>query len=152
VASKPNARNSSDQQDVSGPDYQRLLSIRTRLRAFERWSTEQAARLGLTASQHQLLLAVRGHPEASGPTIGQAAAYLFLRHNTAVELADRTEQLGMVRRVADPDDQRVVRLQLTDRGRATLAALADVHLRELAELGPAIDHLVSDFGQDQASW
>jgi len=137
------------QKVVSGQDYTRLLSIRTRLRAFERWSAEQAARYGLTASQHQLLLAVRGHTEPNGPTIGQVAAYLFLRHNTAVELADRTERLGMVRRVADPDDQRAVRLQLTDRGCTTLAALTDVHLRELAELGPAIDHLVSDFGRDR---
>src|SRR5579875_429506 len=93
-------------------DYARLLTVRTALRRFERWSADQAAARGLTSSQHQLLLALRGHPEPKGPTIGQVAEYLLVRHHSAVELADRTARAGLVRRVTDPDDLRVVRLQL----------------------------------------
>jgi hypothetical protein len=43
--------------------YERLLRFRTGLRRFLRWSAEQAATAGLTPAQHQLLLAVRGHPD-----------------------------------------------------------------------------------------
>jgi hypothetical protein len=58
---------------ISSADYARLLTVRTALRRFERWSAEQAATRGVTASQHQLLLAVRGHPDPQGPTMSQAA-------------------------------------------------------------------------------
>ena len=58
---------------ISDHDYARLLAVRTGLRRFEHWSAEQAAEHGLTPSQHQLLLSVRGHDEAAGPTIGQVA-------------------------------------------------------------------------------
>ena len=53
---------------IHDADYARLLTVRTAWRRFERWSAEQAAAHGLTASQHQLLLAVRGHDEPQGPT------------------------------------------------------------------------------------
>jgi DNA-binding MarR family transcriptional regulator len=69
--------------------YERLLRFRTGLRRFLRWSAEQAALAGLTPAQHQLLLAVRGHPEPQGPTIRDVAGYLLLRHHSAVELVDR---------------------------------------------------------------
>src|SRR5689334_21402490 len=85
-------------------DYSRLLSVRTRLRVFERWSADRAAEYGLTAAQHQLLLAVRGHDDPRGPTIGDVADYLLLKHHSTVELANRTQELGLIRRTGDPDD------------------------------------------------
>lgn len=68
---------------VSLPDatYARLLALRTSLRHFERWSERQAQAAGLTAAQHQLLLAIRGHDDPRGPTIGEVADYLLLRHH-----------------------------------------------------------------------
>lgn len=129
---------------VRDGDYARLLAVRTRLREFEHWSAEQAAAQGLTASQHQLLLAVRGHPDPSGPTIGEAAQYLMVRHHTAVELVDRTQELGLLVRHRDAADHRVVRLSLTARGRRTLARLAAAHLEELARLAAMLDDLAGD--------
>ena len=70
----------------------RLLEFRTGLRRFLHWSEEQARAAGLTAAQHQLLLAVRGHD--GGPTIGEVAEQLLLRHHSAVELVDRAERPG----------------------------------------------------------
>jgi DNA-binding MarR family transcriptional regulator len=114
--------------------YERLLRFRTGLRRFLRWSAEQAALAGLTPAQHQLLLAVRGHPDPRGPTVRDVAGYLFLRHHSAVELIDRAQAAGLLERHADPDDGRAVRLGLTPSGEERLAKLAAAHLEELARL------------------
>ena len=127
---------------VSDRDYARLLAVRTGLRQFERWSAEQAAAHGVTASQHQLLLAVRGHDEPQGPTISQVADYLLIRHHSAVELADRTERAGLIERVRDADDHRAVRLRLSPAGERILAALTDAHLEELARLTSLFQSLI----------
>ena len=129
---------------VTDRDYARLLAVRTGLRRFERWSAEQAAAHGLTASQHQLLLAVRGHDEPAGPTIGQVADYLMVRHNTAVELVDRTQDLGLLERRRDADDHRAVRLSLTQLGHERLEELSEAHIEELARLRPMIEELLSE--------
>ena len=115
--------------------YARLLALRTGLRYFERWSAQQAQEAGLTASQHQLLLAIRGHNDPAGPTIGEVAYYLVLRHHSAVGLVDRAEEAGLVRRNRSAEDHRVVRLSLTEEGAARLEALSTLHLEELNRLG-----------------
>lgn len=114
--------------------YARLLSMRTALREFERWSAEQAQAVGLTPMQHQLLLAIRGHPDRRGPTIGEIAEYLLLRHHSAGELIARADTAGLVRRIRDSDDNRVYRLQLTDEGARRLESLTTLHLEELERL------------------
>jgi DNA-binding MarR family transcriptional regulator len=115
-------------------EYQHLLALRTGLRRFLHWSEEQAHAAGLTPSHHQLLLAVRGHDDPRGPTIGDIAGYLLLRHHSAVELAQRAEGLGLIQRVADPDDRRMVRLTLTEKGDRALEQLTALHVEELARL------------------
>jgi uncharacterized protein YeaO (DUF488 family)/DNA-binding MarR family transcriptional regulator len=114
--------------------YARLLALRTGLRHFEAWSAKQARAAGLTPAHHQLLLAIRGHPDPSGPTIGEVADYLLLRHHSAVGLVDRAEAAGLVRRTRSHEDHRVVRLQLTEEGAARLEALSALHLEELDRL------------------
>jgi len=113
-------------------DYRRLLALRTGLRRFLHWSETQAQGAGLTAAQHQLLLAVRGHDDPRGPTIGEVAGYLLLRHHSAVELAQRAQAMGLVVRLEDADDRRVVRLGLTEKGAAALNQLTSLHQEELA--------------------
>lgn len=122
--------------DVGLPDeaYARLLGLRTGLRHFERWSAQQAEAAELTPAQHQLLLAIRGHQEPAGPTIGEVADYLLLRHHSTVGLVDRAEQAGLVTRHRDSDDRRVVRLHLTKEGAARLEKLSTLHLEELERL------------------
>jgi uncharacterized protein YeaO (DUF488 family)/DNA-binding MarR family transcriptional regulator len=115
-------------------DYQRLLRLRTGLRQYLHWSEQQAQAVGLTPAHHQLLLAVRGHDDPRGPTISDVAGYLLLRHHSTVELAQRAGALGLIRRVEDPDDGRVVRLKLTGKGTAALDKLAALHLEELSRL------------------
>jgi DNA-binding MarR family transcriptional regulator len=125
-------------QQVTDADYQRLLELRTGIRRFLHWSEEQALGAGLTAMQHQLLLAVRGHGGRRGPTIGEVADALLVRHHSAVGLADRAEAAGLVRRRVDGDDHRVVRLTLTAQGRRRLDRLSALHLEELDRLRPQL--------------
>jgi DNA-binding MarR family transcriptional regulator len=133
---------------ISDADYTRLLTVRTRLRRFEHWSAERAAEHGLTPSQHQLLLAVRGHPEPQGPTIGQLADYLLIKHHSAVELVDRTQHAGLISRTRDHDDHRVVRLRLSPEGTRTLAALTGAHIDELGRLSALVESMVGTLAAD----
>lgn len=119
-------------------DYQRLLMLRTSLRQYLHWSEQQAQVVGLTPAHHQLLLAIRGHDDPRGPTIGDVAGYLLLKHHSTVELAQRVGALGLIERVEDPDDGRVVRLVLTPKGAAALEKLAALHLEELSRLADGL--------------
>jgi DNA-binding MarR family transcriptional regulator len=123
---------------IGDSEYRRLLQFRTGIRRFLHWSSQQAEATGLTPAQHQLLLAVRGHEDLRGPTIGDVADYLFLRHHSAVGLIDRAVAAGLVERQEDRDDRRVVRLRLTDKGMAILGRLSEAHLDELARLAPEL--------------
>jgi DNA-binding MarR family transcriptional regulator len=114
--------------------YVRLLALRTGLRRFLRWSEQQAEDAGLTPAQHQLLLAIRGHPDPRGPTIGEVADYLLLRHHSTVGLVDRADAAELVIRERDADDHRVVRLRLSEAGAECLEALTAPHLQELERL------------------
>lgn len=123
--------------------YARLLTVRVGLRRFLRWSGEQAATVGLTSAQHQLLLAIRGHPDSRGPSVGELADYLCTRHHSAVQLIDRTERLGLITRTrAEDADRRVVRLTLTRAGQEKLTMLSTTHLEELQQLASLISPVV----------
>jgi DNA-binding MarR family transcriptional regulator len=130
--------------DLSKAQYMRLLTFRTGLRRFLHWSEQEAKAAGLTAAQHQLLLAIRGHLDARGPTVGDVADSLLLRHHSAVGLVDRAEKSGLVTRHVDTTDQRVVRLHLTSLGARRLRQLSETHLEELARLAPRFRGLWAD--------
>jgi DNA-binding MarR family transcriptional regulator len=128
---------------LSHGDYRDLLAFRTALRRFEGWSEAQARAVGLTAAQHQLLLAVQGHDDRRGPTITEVADYLDIRHHSAVGLVDRTELAGYVRRAREDADARIVRVTLTEDGTKRLEALSELHIHELLRLAPLLEHLRS---------
>ncbi|MGZ4288965.1 MAG: MarR family winged helix-turn-helix transcriptional regulator [Solirubrobacteraceae bacterium] len=135
-------------QQPTDADYQRLLVFRTSLRQFLRWSEHQAHAQDLTAAQHQLLLAIKGHPAAAGPSIGDVAGYLLLRHNSAVGLIDRAEAKGLVKRTTDPDHRRTTRLTLTEDGARRLEALSELHLQEVPRLASTMRALFADLDDD----
>jgi DNA-binding MarR family transcriptional regulator len=119
-------------------DFEHLLELRTGLRRFLHWSEQQAKAAGLTAAKHQLLLAIKGHPDPAGPTIGELADYLALRHHSAVELVNRSVTDGLVVRRPDPGNKSVVRVTLTPLGAQKLDALAEAHLEEISHLAPTM--------------
>lgn len=57
-----------------------------------------------------------------------------LRLHSATELLVRTEQAGLLRRQADPDDRRRTLCTLTAEGSRVLAALSEQHRRELRQI------------------
>ena len=123
----------------SNEDYARLLAFRDGLRAFLAWSEVQAKDAGVTAAQHQLLLAVRGH--GSSPSITDIGEHLMLRHHSVVELINRAETAGLVKRNVDKHDHRVVRVALTAKGQRVLDRLSSAHLEELTRIVPAFTKL-----------
>lgn len=122
-------------------DFGHLLAFRVSLRRFQHWSEGQARAAGLTPAQHQLLVAIKGHPGALPPAVGDLADYLLLRHHSTVELLDRAETAGLVRRLPDAEDARVVRVLLTARGDRLVTELTRSHLIELDKLAAVLDEL-----------
>jgi DNA-binding MarR family transcriptional regulator len=131
-------------------DFQRLLEFRVTLRRFQRWSEDQAQEAGLTHVQHQLLVAIKGHPGQTPPAIGDLAGYLLLRPHSTVELVDRAEAAGLVERTPDPADGRVVRVRLTKAGEGIVQKLTRDHLERLHELAAVLDELVARHERENA--
>jgi DNA-binding MarR family transcriptional regulator len=124
-------------------DFERLLEFRVTLRRFQRWSEDQAQAAGLTHVQHQLLVAIKGHARETPPAVGDLAGYLLLRPHSTVELVDRAEAAGLVERIPDRADGRVVRVRLTEMGDRILQQLTRAHLERLHELATVLDDLVA---------
>lgn len=120
-------------------DYEELLGFRTALRRFLRWSEDQARAVGLTPAQHQLLLAIKGHPGEAAPTIGELSDYLVSKHHSVVELIDRAVDAGLVERHRDDADHRIVHLELTALGEERIEELSQLHREELRRLAPLLD-------------
>ena len=115
-----------------------LAEFRYHLRSFLQFSEQVAQDHHLRPRQHQLLLQIAGAPEGSVATISFLADRLGLRQNSLVELADRSEAEGLVRRVEDSADRRRTVLSVTEKGMQVLDALAASHARELDEFGPQL--------------
>ncbi len=130
--------------ELGQQDFEKLLEFRVALRRFQRWSEDQARAAGLTHVQHQLLVAVKGHPGAKPPAIGDLAGYLLLRSHSTVELVDRAQAAGLVQRTPDADDGRVVRVGLTKDGDRILQQLTRAHLHRLHDLATVLNELVSE--------
>jgi DNA-binding MarR family transcriptional regulator len=131
-------------------DFENNLRFRVTLRRFLRWSEDQAASAGLTPAQHQLLVAIKGHPGPRPPAMRDLAEYLLLQSHSAVGLVDRAEAAGVVRRQQDDEDARVVRVHLTKKGDKLVADLTAAHLAELYNLAESLNHLLEVTRQEKA--
>ncbi|HKS93676.1 MAG TPA: MarR family transcriptional regulator [Gammaproteobacteria bacterium] len=135
---------SPDPRRVSDADFATLADFRSALRKFLRTSEEIARGLGLTPQQHQVLLAVRGFPGGTPPTISQLAARLHVRHNSAVGLVNRLARQRLVKRRNSLVDHRQVHVVLTPRGSAMLDKLTQGHRIELRRIGGEISRLLTE--------
>lgn len=133
--------------ELSGADYQVLAAFRYQIRQFLHFSEEVARKAGLNPQQHQALLALKGLPAGAEPNIGEIAAQLHIRHHSAVELIERLERTGFVRKRRGSGDRRRVRLETTARGEQVLEKLSLAHRAELESQGPdlikALDHVIT---------
>ena len=122
---------------LSDADYTRLADFRHALRCFLEFSEIAAAKEGLTPQQHQALLVIRASPGAAA-NVGRLAERLRIRHNTAVELANRLVASGLIVREPSTEDRRSVILKLTEEAASKLEVLTRVHRNELQQLRPEV--------------
>jgi DNA-binding MarR family transcriptional regulator len=117
------------------PNYRALADFRYEIRCFLNFSERAAREARLEPHQHQALLAIKGLPPSRVATIGVLAERLQIQHHSAVELANRMESKGLVRRSRETSDRRQVRLLLTSRGEKLLKRLTLPHWSKLQSTG-----------------
>jgi DNA-binding MarR family transcriptional regulator len=127
---------------IDKSQYEMQAAFRYALRRFLRFSEGAAEAAGITAQQHQALLAIKGFPARDKITVGELAERLQLRHHSAVGLIDRLVVEKLAVREPSAKDRRQVLVQLTRRGEAILEKLASVHGEQLKRIGPEISHLL----------
>jgi len=127
-------------QAVAGNDPLRSLAeFRFQMRKFLSFSEMASERCGIGAQQYQLMQVIAAIPEGQTATITYLADRMILRHNSTVELVDRAERAGLVRREIDERDLRRSVVRLTEQGKELLDKLVEEHLTELA---PRADSLI----------
>jgi DNA-binding MarR family transcriptional regulator len=134
---------------LSQEDYEMLAALRYALRRFMRFSERSAQRAGITPQQHQALLAIKGFPGGDYMTVSELAEWLQLRHHSTGELVNRLEAQGLVERTHATDDRRQVHLSLTLHGEEMLAGLSAAHRAELRQIGPELNHLLTQLNRDE---
>lgn len=123
----------------------KLAEFRFQLRRFLNFSETESERLGIATQQYQLMQVIGALPEGKSASISYLAERMVLRHNSTVELVDRAERAGLVRRTTDDKDLRRSLVVLTPEGRNTLEQLISAHLAELdGETGERLLHALSD--------
>ena len=127
---------------LTDEDYRALADFRLALRLFLAFSKQAAAQAGLTAAQHQALLAIKGMPRREQISVGDLAQWLGVRHHSCVGLVERLVVLGLVVKRSDPADRRRVFLGLTARAERKLADLSAVHRDELRRRADALGLLL----------
>ncbi|HXD45079.1 MAG TPA: MarR family transcriptional regulator [Pseudolabrys sp.] len=130
---------------LTDADYEKLAEFRYLLRHFLIFSEDAAEEAGLTAQQHQALLAIKGFGGDKPMTTGNLAERLGVRHHSAVGLIDRLLTKSLVRRRPGIEDRRQVLLTLTPKAEALLAGLSAAHRDELRRLAPLLQTLLKHF-------
>ncbi|MER6982233.1 MarR family transcriptional regulator, partial [Streptomyces carpinensis] len=113
--------------DPDGLLAEQLLRLTRRVHRIQKHHLEQHA-LGITPAQSRLLrtLAHFGEP----PRMADLAESLEVVPRAVTTLVDGLESSGKVRRVPDPVNRRVIRIELTDDGRT---ALRELHIKLLRQ-------------------
>jgi DNA-binding MarR family transcriptional regulator len=119
-------------------DYRALAEFRYQIRKFLRFSEKAVQSAGLELGQYQLMLTIKGIPEGVRPRIRELANRLQIQHHSTVELINRLERGGYVRRERAQDDRREVLLALTPKGERVLGELALHHHDELRSAAPSL--------------
>lgn len=119
-------------------DYQALAEFRYQIRKFLHFSEQAVQTAGLERGQYQLMLAIKGIPEGVRPRIRELADRMQIQHHSTVELINRLEAGGYVRRERAQDDRREVLLELTAKGERVLGELALHHHEQLQSAGPSL--------------
>jgi DNA-binding MarR family transcriptional regulator len=107
-----------DTPDPDGILAEQLLRLTRRLHRIQKHQMEP---IGITPAQARLLRTVAYYDQP--PRMADLAKRLEVVPRAVTSLVDGLEVNGWVRRTPDPTNRRVVRIELTDSGRATLGSL-----------------------------
>lgn len=124
--------------EISITEYRALAELRHRIRLFLKEGDATARTVGLEPQQYMMLLAIRGLPADEDASIRTLANRLALKHHSAVELIDRLEKRGYVRRSRSRTDRRQVLISLQPRGRRILEQVASQRISELRASGASL--------------
>jgi len=124
--------------EITTDEYRALAELRYRIRHFLREGDMVAQSAGLEPQQYLLLLTIRGLPTGEEATIRTLAERLALKHHSVVELIDRLETHGYVRRSRGRDDRRRVLVSMLPRGERLLEQVARHRIEELRATGHAL--------------
>ena len=116
-------------------NFEALADFRYAIRRYLNFSERNARKAGLEPQQYQALLAIKGLEPLQSATIGVLAERLQIQHHSAVELMDRLERRGMIRRHRNQNDRRKVLVELTKRGETKLRKVSLPHRDELQTAG-----------------
>ncbi|WP_331371402.1 MarR family winged helix-turn-helix transcriptional regulator [Sinorhizobium chiapasense] len=94
--------------------------------------------LGLTYTQYIALVALS---ERDDQTVGELGEKLFLESNTLTPILKKLEQIGLISRRRDPEDERQVRVSLTPAGRRLADADPGASLTDATGLGEDFDEV-----------
>ncbi len=119
-------------------DYQALAEFRYQIRKYLHFSEGAVHDAGLERGQSQLMLAIKGMTEGVRPRIRELANRMQIQHHSTVELINRLEAGGYVRRARAQEDRREVLLALTKKGEKVLEQLALHHHEELRSAAPGL--------------
>jgi DNA-binding MarR family transcriptional regulator len=131
-----------------------LAEFRYQLRRFLSFSEAASESCGIGVQQYQLMQVIAAMPPGQQSSISYLAERMILRHNSMVELVDRAERSGLVRREHDEKDLRRSLVLLTPHGSAMLDRLVAQHLEELlSQCQPLIRSLqdLQHAGEDDAA-
>ncbi|MEU8470311.1 MarR family transcriptional regulator [Streptomyces sp. NPDC029006] len=106
--------------DPDGLLAEQLLRLTRRVHRIQKRHLEQHD-LGITPAQSRLLRTLAHYP--SPPRMADLAERLEVVPRAVTTLVDGLEASGRVRRVADPANRRVTRIELTDEGHTALREL-----------------------------
>ena len=90
-----------------------IFSIRRLIQAGELYSKELGKTYSISAAQLNCLLAL--HENGPLPP-SQISKYMLVKSSTVTGVVDRLEQKGLVRRIRNSPDRRVITIELTELG------------------------------------
>ena len=119
-------------------EYQALAQFRFLIRRFLNNSEKAARSVGLEPQHYMGMLALRGLPSGQKPSTRNLAERLQIQRHSAVELVNRMEKRGLLRRERSLQDRRSVLLCVTAKGQQLLSLLVRHRIAELRVAAPAL--------------
>ncbi|MFD3610049.1 MarR family winged helix-turn-helix transcriptional regulator [Streptomyces atroolivaceus] len=118
-----------DSPDSDGMLAEQLLRLTRRL---QRIQSRQLEPIGITPAQFRLLRTTAHYD--GPPRMADLAERLDVVPRAVTTLVDGLEASGRVRRVPDPASRRVIRIEITEKGRAVLRSMRDARKAAAEEI------------------